>query len=136
MKRFSFPKSRKLTSNSQFKAVMARNMCISSGVFTLYMAENRCSYPRLGISVGKSCGGAVIRNRLKRLLREVFRQCQGQIPAGFDYLLIVSPQRKELDKSAGLKETARHFDFELGKALFLRLVYTLTGAERGSVRST
>lgn len=92
MKRFSFPKSKKLVSNEQFKEVLTRNLCASDDLLTLYMAENDCSYPRLGVSVGKPCGGAVVRNRLKRLLREAFRQSQGRIPAGFDYVLMVSPQ--------------------------------------------
>jgi len=90
---FSFPKEKRLVSNRQFKAVLARGVRLSDGLLTLYMAKNDCGYLRLGVSVGKSCGNAVVRNRLKRLLREVFRQNQDRIPAGFDYLLMVSPPR-------------------------------------------
>jgi ribonuclease P protein component len=91
LKRFSFPKRKRLVSNKEFKSVMARKLRFSNGILTLYMAENNCGYPRLGVSVGKSCGKAVVRNRLKRLLREVFRQNQDRIPSGFDYLLMPSP---------------------------------------------
>jgi len=115
LKRFSFPKTKRLVRNSQFKAVLARNLRISNGLLTLYMAENDCGYPRLGISVGKSLGNAVVRNRLKRLAREAFRQNQNRIPAGFDYLLMVSPQYSR-------KMEGRQLTFEQVKASFLALV--------------
>jgi len=92
MKRFSFPKKKRLVSNEQFKAVLARSKRSSNGLLILYMAENDCGYSRLGVSIGKSSGNAVVRNRLKRLLREAFRQNQHQIPAGFDYVLMISPR--------------------------------------------
>ncbi len=128
MKRFSFPKKNRLVTNGQFKAVLARNLRFTDGLLTLYVAENDCGYPRLGVSVGKSCGNSVVRNRLKRLLREAFRQSQGWIPAGFDYLLLISPQwSKKLDKSAGPKEATRQLAFEQVKASFLALVNAAVG---------
>ena len=102
MKRLSFPKKKRLVSNSQFKAVLANGRRRSNGVLTLYMAQNDCEYSRLGVSVGKSRGNAVVRNRLKRLMREAFRQNQQQIPAGFDYVLMIStrwPKKSNVEKS-------------------------------------
>ncbi len=102
MKRLTFPKKKRLVSNSQFKAVMANGRRRSNGVLALYMARNDCEYSRLGVSVGKSRGNAVVRNRLKRLMREAFRQNQERIPAGFDYLLMIShrwPRKSNVEKS-------------------------------------
>jgi len=123
---FSFPKEKRLVSNRQFKAVLARGLRLSNGLLTLCMAENDCGYPRLGVSVSKSCGNAVVRNRLKRLLREAFRQSQDRIPAGFDYLLMISPQWiKKSDEAQSKKDMARQPTFEQVKTSFLALVEEL-----------
>ena len=87
----SFPKKRRLASNRQFKAVLDHGRRVGNSLLTLYLAPNQCGYPRLGVSVGKSSGNAVVRNRLKRLLREAFRQSQDRIPQEFDYVLMISP---------------------------------------------
>lgn len=47
--------------------------------------------PRLGIAVPKSTGTAVVRNRVKRRLREAWRARVGAVPPGRDYVLIVRP---------------------------------------------
>ena len=121
MKRFTFAKNKRLVRNSQFKDVLGCGLRVSDGVLTLYMARNDCGYPRLGVSVGKFWGNAVVRNRLKRLLREAFRQSQDQIPAGFDYLLMISRSWGKSDKS-GSREAVKQLTFEQVRASLLALV--------------
>ena len=105
MKRFSLPKSKRLTTSAQFGAVVARKLRFTDGLLVLYIAENDCKIARLGIAVGKSIGSAVVRNRLKRLVREAFRLNQRTIPEGFDYLFMFSPGwQDKLSKSAAVDE--------------------------------
>ena len=87
----SFPKAGRLLANSQFRFVLAKRLSARDELLLLYTRENGLDYPRLGISIGKSCGNAVIRNRLKRLLREAFRQNKQLIAAGFDFVVSMSP---------------------------------------------
>jgi ribonuclease P protein component len=126
LKLFSLPKSKRLVRNGQFKDVLDRGLRASDEVLTLYMAKNDCGHPRLGVSVGKFWGNAVVRNRLKRLLREAFRQSQDQIPAGFDYLLMISRSRGKSELS-GSKETVRQLTFEQAKASLVALVNQASG---------
>ena len=123
MKYLTLPKKKRLTSNRQFKAVLDRGRRAGDRRLTLYMAPNDCEYARLGVSVGRSSGNAVVRNRLKRLLRETFRCNQDRIPAGFDYLLMIAPavsrRLKRPDKRAN---ALAELTFERMQASFLSLV--------------
>ena len=133
MRCFSFPKSKRLVRSRQFKDVLDRGLRISDRVLTLYMAQNDCGYPRLGVSVGKFWGNAVMRNRLKRLLREAFRQSQDQIPAGFDYVLMISRSWGKSDKS-GPKEAVKQLTFEQVRASLLALVNKAGRSANGTVK--
>jgi len=55
----------------------------------------------LGISVGRKVGGAVQRNRVKRLLRECFWECAGGLPEGYDFVVVARPEAGKLAENGG-----------------------------------
>ncbi len=142
MKRLTLPKKRRLTRNRQFKAVLDRRRRVGDALLTLWVAENRCGQARLGISVGKSCGNAVVRNRLKRLMREAFRLSQDQIPDGFDYVLMISANTaKKLRHPKKGPEARRAMTLQRVQASLLSLVQRNfetrgTAEGRGKVQPT
>ncbi len=122
MKPAGFQKNKRLVSNEQFKAVLKRRLCVSDELLILYVAENKCGYPRLGISIAKALGNAVERNRIKRLLRESFRQTQREITGEFDYLVMVSPRfSQNTNKAVPPKKAIKLLTLEKVKNSFLAL---------------
>ena len=91
MPRFTFSQSRRMKSPAEFERCYARKRSASDGVLIVYACENGLDHPRLGCSVSKKVGGAVVRNRYKRLFREAFRLTQHELPAGVDLIVIPRP---------------------------------------------
>jgi ribonuclease P protein component len=89
--RLTFPQSRRMKTPAEFERCYARKKSASDGVLVVYACENGLPHPRLGCSVSKKVGNAVVRNRYKRLFREAFRLAQHDLPAGVDLILIPRP---------------------------------------------
>ena len=89
--RLTFPQSRRMKTPAEFERCYARKRSASDGVLIVYACENDRPHPRLGCSVSRKVGGAVVRNRYKRLFREAFRLVQHDLPTGVDFILIPRP---------------------------------------------
>ena len=99
----------RLSRSSDFQRIYRQGSSTASRYLVLYSfrrpAEAGAEGPRLGLSVSKKLGGAVVRNRVKRLLREAFQGCAGHLAEEYDLVVIARPHLLELvaRESAGEK---------------------------------
>ena len=119
--RLYFRKKQRIVLERDFKAIFSHKCYVSNEMMRLYAAGNGLDFPRFGISVSRKCGTAVVRNRLKRLAREAFRLNQHDLPAGRDYLLILTA-RKPINNN-WLTSVMKFHTFE---SHFLKLVEVLS----------
>src|SRR5512145_1527183 len=89
---FRFLRSYRIRTSAEFQRVYDRRSSASDDCLLIYACENALEHPRLGLSVSRKVGNAVVRNRWKRLLREAFRLSREKLPAGVD-LVIVAKDR-------------------------------------------
>ena len=87
----SFPKRHRIRKQSEFDRVYSGNAYSADDVLVISGCLNGLGYSRLGLSVSRKVGSAVVRNRWKRLMREAFRTRRDRIPAGFDF--VARPRR-------------------------------------------
>lgn len=93
----------RLTRSADFDRVYRQGRSHGNRYLVLYtFPRSEEGEPRLGVSVSRKVGGAVDRNRVKRLLREAFDACGASLPEGHDVVVVARPDARELAEREGL----------------------------------
>src|SRR5438093_11128369 len=100
---------------ADFQRVYDRRRSVSDGRLIVYACGNDLPYNRLGLSVSRKIGGAVQRNRMRRLFREAYRLTKQDLPTGLD--LVVIPRKSAEPSLAVLMETLPKLIAQVAKKL-------------------
>lgn len=82
-------KSFRIKKNDDFQTVFKQGKSFANRQFVVYMYKNEQQVPfRIGLSVSKKLGNAVVRNRVKRCIRQSFTELKEEIKPGWDFIVI------------------------------------------------
>ena len=107
-KNFTFKKINRLKSKKSFQVVYGKGRTVVDGMSVFYILSGQGESLQIGMAVGKKLGCAVVRNRVKRMMREVFRMHRTELKKGYH---IVWVARRKLTKA----------DYKTFERVFLRL---------------
>jgi len=93
-----------LKKNHEFRRLYQKGASAAGGSMVLYCRKNRLGHNRLGLTASVKLGGAVVRNRARRRLREVYRLNSPKLRQGWDIILVarsrtVSVSWRELEQT-------------------------------------
>ena len=98
-RREGFPRHQRIVRGSDYRLIYSVGLKFNSENLVLFARENDLHYARLGITVSRKVGGAVVRNRVKRVFREIFRRSRADLPNHFDF--VVNAKRSCVDAAYG-----------------------------------
>ncbi len=86
-----------LNRNALFKRAYGRGANCANSLLAIYTLGNKARVNRLGITANKKVGNAVIRNRVKRLIKENYRLCESSLKKGFDIVVVARVRASSAD---------------------------------------
>jgi ribonuclease P protein component len=103
----AFPRALRLRRRSDFRRVQDHGRKVHTGHFILFATECAEGTQRLGITVTRKTGNAVVRNRLKRYVRETWRRHRDAFPRGLEIVVLIKRGMQDLDSHSVETELLR-----------------------------
>ena len=103
----AFPKSVRLRRRREFLQLQRQGQRRHSRSFVVIQTAGRARTSRLGVTVSSRVGNAVVRNRVKRLVRDIFRNRRLSLPAIADVVIIAKPDAAQISHAQATFELER-----------------------------
>jgi ribonuclease P protein component len=88
----------KIKKKSEIQLLLKTSKIFKQDFFTLYFKSNNLENDRLGVLVSRKVGNAIVRNKIKRIFREIFRKEILRNPPYYDILIQIRPGIKIINK--------------------------------------
>lgn len=90
-------KKQRIKKNAEFQTIFKKGKSFANRQFVVYCLYKEEDYYRVGLSVSKKVGNAVVRNRIKRYIRQTFLEIHDQVSPSMDYIIIARNPAAKLD---------------------------------------
>ncbi|WP_343751980.1 ribonuclease P protein component [Lentibacillus halophilus] len=101
-------KAYRIKANKEFQHMFQHGSSFANRQLVLYyIKKSEQTHFRIGLSVGKKIGNAVTRNRIKRHLREAFRELESRVSPVYDLIIIARKPTRRMDYN-GVKKSLIH----------------------------
>lgn len=97
-------KSKALKENKDFRRLYYRGKSRASGALVTYAMKNRRGETCVGITSGKKIGGAVDRNRARRVIRAAFSQLEGRLCGNYDIVFVARTNTTQVKMQVVLEQ--------------------------------
>ena len=110
----------RLRKNAQFSEVYSEHRSFADKYFVMYVRKNGELFNRVGVSVSKKIGNSVVRHRVKRLVKEAFRNSEKMFNSGLDIVFVARKNAAEMTYEETVKSlmglaASHHILSETGK---------------------
>lgn len=97
----------RIKQNYEFRRLYRRGQSAATPFLVVYALKTRRPVNRIGLTVSPKLGGAVVRNRIKRLLREAYRLHEHEIMRSYDFIIVARTRMVGTDCSRTERELMR-----------------------------